>query len=164
MKRILPRPRLSLLLLATFVLAQNDASIGVVGLGLLLAVLTPLVTAPLLPEPLARVRLRPLLLLVLRVTIDIVRANVRVAALTLGPMRRLAPGFVVVPLDVKTPAGITVFASVTSLTPGTVSANVSGDRRTLLVHSLEARDAAQAARDLKQRYEVLIREAFECSP
>jgi multicomponent K+:H+ antiporter subunit E len=48
------------------------------------------------------------------------------------------------------------------LTPGTVSAKLSEDRRTLLVHTLDVDDEAALVAEIKQRYETPLKEIFEC--
>ena len=55
-----------------------------------------------------------------------------------------------------------VMAIRTSLTPGTVSADVSEDRRTLLIHALDVDDQDAMIRQIKQRYERPLKEIFEC--
>jgi multicomponent K+:H+ antiporter subunit E len=160
--RLLPHPFLSAVLLAVWLLAFNSIAPGVLLLGIVLAVVLPMVTAPFWPEsPRVKVGLAiPKLAAV--VLWDIVVANVRVAILILGPMRRLHPRFLEVPLEVRSPSAITTLAGIITLTPGTVSANLSGDRRTLLVHALSARDPEAAIAAIKQRYERPLLEIFEC--
>jgi multicomponent K+:H+ antiporter subunit E len=93
---------------------------------------------------------------------DILTANMAVAILILGPPRRLRPGFVELPLDLTDEFAITLLASTISLTPGTVSADVSEDRRTLLIHALDVDDQDAMIRQIKQRYERPLKEIFEC--
>ena len=93
---------------------------------------------------------------------DIVVANVSVAIKVLGPLRSLRPGFVELPLELEDDFAIALLASTISLTPGTVSADVSPDRRTLLVHALDVDDAAALVAEIKQRYERPLKEIFEC--
>ena len=76
--------------------------------------------------------------------------------------RRLRPGFVELPLDLTDEFAITLLASTISLTPGTVSADVSEDRRTLLIHALDVDDQDAMIRQIKQRYERPLKEIFEC--
>lgn len=161
-KRLLPRPALSVALVLAWMAANNDADAGTLLSGAALAVVIPLLAARFY-EPGARAaRLRPLARLAGRVAVDIVLANVRVAWLILGPTRRLAPRFFEVPLDLRSPRAITLLASIISLTPGTVTANVSGDRRRLLVHGLAVRDVPATVAEIKRRYESPVKEAFEC--
>ena len=161
-QRFLRHPILSVVLLVVWLLAWNSIAPGVVILGAGLAVVLPLVTGPLWPETPPVVRLAPIPRLVAIVLWDIVVANVRVAVLVLGPTSRLHPRFLEVPLDVISPFSITALASIITLTPGTLSANLSGDRRTLLVHALSEQDAEGAVATIKSRYERPLLEIYGC--
>jgi multicomponent Na+:H+ antiporter subunit E len=76
----------------------------------------------------------------------LLEANVRVAIAVLGPRRRMSPAIVAVPLDARTDAEITLFANLVTLTPGTLSVDVSADRRVLYVHALWFDGDAEALR------------------
>ena len=58
--------------------------------------------------------------------------------------------------------GVCTLAGIISLTPGTVSAELSADRRTLTVHCLRVLDERAAAENMKQRYERRLLEVLEC--
>lgn len=162
MSRVLPQPLITVVLVATWLLAKNSLEPGQIVLGVALGVLIPLLTARFWPEY-PRVRSWPRLV---RLTViflyDVVIANVRVAILVLGPMRRLRPCFLRIPLELTSPFTITVLASMISLTPGTVSSNLSGDRKTLLVHALDVGDEHDEVQSIKQRYERALLEVFGC--
>ncbi|MGJ3257305.1 MAG: Na+/H+ antiporter subunit E [Alcanivorax sp.] len=161
MKRLLPYPSLTLALWLTWLLL-NGFSVGHALLGLILAVVLPLGTRPFWPQvPLVRDRMG-LLRFVLRVAKDILLANLAVALKVLGPVKDLQPGFVEVPLDLRDRFAITVLTSTVSLTPGTVSADVSEDRTRLLVHALHVEDPQALVAEIKERYERPIKEIFEC--
>ena len=158
---MLPYPSLTLVLWLTWLLL-NGFSVGHALLGLILAVVLPLGTRPFWPQvPLVRDRMG-LLRFVLRVAKDILLANLAVALKVLGPVKDLQPGFVEVPLDLRDSFAITVLTSTVSLTPGTVSADVSEDRTRLLVHALHVEDPEALVAEIKQRYEGPIKEIFEC--
>lgn len=162
-RRILPHPLLSGVLLLSWLLLVNDFSLGHWLLGAFLALALPLLCRNLLLST-PRIR-RPGLLLrfIALVLYDIVVANLQVARLVLGPKARLQPGFVEIPLELTDDLAITILASVITLTPGTVSADLSDDRRTLLVHGLDVPDPQALAADIKARYEAPLKEVFECS-
>ncbi|MNN12634.1 Na(+)/H(+) antiporter subunit E [compost metagenome] len=92
---------------------------------------------------------------------DIVVANLQVARLVVGPTQTLRPAFVEIPLELTDDLPITILASVITLTPGTVSADLSADRRTLLVHGLDVPDPAGLVADIKARYEAPLKEIFQ---
>lgn len=162
MRRLLPQPLMSLALLGAWLLAHNSVAPGTILLGAVLAVVLPLGTSRFWSEYPKRVSYGKLLRLLAVVIFDIVLANLRVAILILGPRRRIHPRFIAVPLALTSPFSITLLASIISLTPGTVSSNLSGDRRTLLVHGLVVHDADEAVRHIRRRYEQPLLEIFGC--
>nr|WP_314624186.1 Na+/H+ antiporter subunit E [uncultured Noviherbaspirillum sp.] len=107
---------------------------------------------------------RPLLALRLLLTVlfDIVVANLTVARLILGPRSALRPAFVRVPLDLREPYAVFTLACIITLTPGTVSATISEDKRWLLVHALDVDDEAGLIAEIRQRYERPLKELFAC--
>ncbi|TWI48006.1 multicomponent K+:H+ antiporter subunit E [Pseudomonas duriflava] len=164
MKRLFPYPLLSLALTLLWLLLANSLSLGNLLMGGLLGWAIPRVCRGLW---FTDVRPRhPLLLakLLLRVTGDMLWANVQVAALVLGPVRRLNPVFVEVPVDIRQEMGLTLLMSIITLTPGTVSAELSEDGRRVLVHTLDEDDPDALIESIKTRYEKPLMEIFPCSP
>jgi multicomponent K+:H+ antiporter subunit E len=161
--RWLPFPLLSLSLLLLWLLLANQLSVGHLLLGALLGWGIALlakgfwVDAQPIAKPLTLVRF---LLLVL---LDIVTANIEVARRILGPQAQLRPGFVVVPLQLRDEVGLIMLTSIISLTPGTVSADISDDRRNLLLHCLDVSDPEALVTEIKSRYEAPLLEVFPCS-
>ena len=159
-RRMLPSIPQSLTVFAFWLLMAQDVSAGNVILALLLAWLMPLLAA-LLEREFARLgRLRGVFRLIGIVLRDIVVANVTVARQVLGPESRLKSQFVWVPLDLTNIHGISALASVCTLTPGTVSAELSEDRRYLLLHCLSVDDPEALVTEIKSRYEAPLREIF----
>ena len=93
---------------------------------------------------------------------DIIVANFEVALLVLGPSKKLQPAFIAVPIDIVNELPITILASTVSLTPGTVSAEVSEDKNWLYVHVLHMTDKDELIATIKQRYEQPLTEIFAC--
>lgn len=92
---------------------------------------------------------------------EILLSNASVARILLSPVSSLTPGIVAVPLDLKSDAGITVLANLVTLTPGTLSLDVSPDRRTLYVHGLHVEDPEDFRREVKEGFERRVKEVFE---
>ncbi len=162
MKRLFPQPLFSLCLWLIWLLLNNSAAPGQALLGILLAVTIPLFTVRFWPN---RPRLRRPWRLASYLAVllwDITIANLVVARLILGPMHRLRPGFITLPLDLCNDSAIVVLTNTISLTPGTVSADLSIDRRSLLLHVLDVDDEAQLIAHIKYRYERPLQEIFEC--
>jgi multicomponent Na+:H+ antiporter subunit E len=88
---------------------------------------------------------------------ELLLSNLRVMRVILSPRRHLRPVFVAVPLDVRSDAGIALLANLLTLTPGTLSVDVSTDRRTLYVHALVAPDPDALIREVKERFERRVR-------
>lgn len=160
MNRILPHPGLSALLAVMWMVMVGDLTFGTLFLGLVFAVAVPLFTAPWWPGR-PRVRFMRAFAFCAIVLWDIVVANFRVAAIILfRPNRALRPAWLTIPLELTSPEAITVFAGTISLTPGTVSADVSACGKFLLVHALDAPDPAADIAKAKARYEARLKEIF----
>lgn len=160
MNRLLPHPGLSALLLVMWMVMVNDLSFGSLFLALAFGILVPLFTAPWWPGR-PKVRFAPAIAYLGIVLWDIVVANFEVAAIILfKPSHALRPAWLVVPLDLTSPEAITVFAGTISLTPGTVSSDISACGRYLLVHALHAPDPAAAVAQVKTRYEARLTRVF----
>ncbi|MCW5943676.1 MAG: Na+/H+ antiporter subunit E [Fimbriimonadaceae bacterium] len=88
-------------------------------------------------------------------------ANVRVARDVITPGIRSRPAIVAVPLEDLTDAEVTLLATLVTLTPGTMSLDVSSDRRTLYVHvmDLPGGDASRFVSSLKRGFEARVLEA-----
>lgn len=150
-----------LMLFLTWLLLQNSVAPGHILLGISLAIVISLLTAPFSPT---RTSIRhPLTILVFlgRLLSDILIANLNVARLVLSPTPTLRPGFVVLPLTLKNEFAIAVLANTISLTPGTVSADLSADHSRLLLHCLDVEDETSLVEHIKSRYEVPLRKVFE---
>ncbi len=159
--RWLPHPLLSLTLLLVWLLLMNRFSVGQVLFGALLGVLIPHFTSAFWPERPSLKRPGLLLRYLLRLAGDILVANIQVARLVLGPKRHLRPAFIEFPLELHDEFAVTMLASTISLTPGTVSADLSRDRKTLLIHALDVSDPEALCRRLKRSYENPLKEIFE---
>jgi multicomponent K+:H+ antiporter subunit E len=160
--RWLPHPALSVLLLLVWLLLFNTASAGQILLGTFIAVGVPLLNRRFWPEAPKVGHWLRLSQFVVTVLVDIVIANIAVARLVLGSNSRLHPAVVRVPLDLDDPFAVTLLASTVSLTPGTVSAEISEDRHLLEVHCLDLEDAEALVRTIKDRYEAPLKEIFSC--
>jgi len=163
-RRVLAEPLLSLALFAGWLMLSESASAGHVALGATLAVAVPWLTRRWRPD---RPRLTiggALLRLAATVARDIVESNIAVARLILGDERRITPRFVRVPIAIRDPHGVAALAGIVTLTPGTLSAELSDDRTELLVHAFDVDgDEAQAAlvAHIRRRYEQPLMQIFE---
>ncbi|GHB16648.1 Na+/H+ antiporter subunit E [Salinicola rhizosphaerae] len=159
--RWLPMPILSVLLLVVWLLLQHSVALGQWLLGGVLAIAIPLVCRPFWERQPTIKRPWRLFLYVLRVLGDIVTANLQVSKLILDPRGRMRPAFVEYPLTLKENFPITILASTITMTPGTVSAHLRLDGRTLLIHALDVSDINELIDEIHQRYERPLMEIFE---
>lgn len=161
LQRWVPHPLLTLVLTLVWMLLINGFNAGGLVLGLTLGLIIPRITASFWP---GRPEIRSYgkaVSYVLLVIWDIVVANLQVARIILfRPVKSLNTCWVVVPLDLKNPEAITVFAGTITMTPGTVSCDLAADGKSLLVHCLDAPDAEAAVREMKTRYESRLKEIF----
>jgi len=160
--RLIPHPRLSMVLVSLWLLLGNSVSLGQVLLGIALGLAIGLAASSTLPAiPVVRSPLKAAsyLMLVLR---DIVVANLEVARLVVGPLARLRPRVVAVPLDIDEPVVAAVLAATVTLTPGTVSVDLDVGARVLTVHVLNAADDQSVIDGIKSRYEARLKEIFQC--
>jgi multicomponent K+:H+ antiporter subunit E len=159
--RLFPHPGLSVMLILVWLLLLNGFSIGGLLLGLLIGILVPLLTAPFWPN---RPRVRwgwPLAEYLAVVIYDIAIANFQVARLILFRRSRdLRSRWLVIPMELRSPEAITTLAGTISLTPGTVSADISADGRVLLVHALDVVDETAEIARIKHRYERRLLRIF----
>jgi multicomponent K+:H+ antiporter subunit E len=164
-QKLLPSPLLSALLALVWPVLNQSWSLGQIVLGLLLALVLPWYTEPLRrgERPALRAQwatVGRIAALCLRVLGDIVRSNLTVARQVLGPETALAPGFVWYPLALTDPHAKLVLAGIITLTPGTLSADFSADRRFLLIHALHLGDEAALVAEVHARYESPLLEIF----
>jgi multicomponent Na+:H+ antiporter subunit E len=115
---------------------------------------------PLGGEGLRRVRLARVPGLLLFFLKELVVANLKVAATVLFPHGRLRPAIVAVPLRLDRDAEVSLLANLITLTPGTLSLDVSPDGRTLYVHTIAVAAADDLRRAIREGFERRILETF----
>jgi multicomponent K+:H+ antiporter subunit E len=160
MSRLVPAPLLSVVLFVAWLLL-NGVSAGHVALAAVLGIAIPWFTEPFRPDRFYLRSWPTLVALASTVLWDIVVSNVQVAMLIIGPERRIHPRFVWLPLAIRDPHGIATLAGIITMTPGTLSADLTEDRKHLLVHALNVTDEAALVASIKVRYETPLRRIFE---
>jgi len=162
LSRILPHPYLTGLLTLVWLLLVNHFSWNSLLFGFLLGIVIPFLTRPYWPD---RPELRHPLKIAAYILIaiwDIIVANIAVARIVL--FKRNAdrhPAWICIPMELRSPEAITVLAGTITLTPGTVSADLSSGGHFLLVHCLDAPDPEAVRDEIKDRYERRLMEIFE---
>ena len=160
-QRLFPHPLLTLLLAIVWVLLQNSFTPGTMVFGLILGIVIPAFTAGWWPERPKTIRMGKLAVYTLIVLWDILVANIQVAWIVLTrPNDSLRTHWIVVPLRLRQPEAITLLAGTITLTPGTVSADLSDEGHSLLVHTLDTGDPDATRDDIIARYESRLLEIF----
>lgn len=158
---LLPHPFLTLLLAVVWTLLQNEISAGMVVFGVILGVIIPWGTSVWWPDTPRGFHLSRMITYSIMVIWDIMVANVEVAWIVLAkPNSKLRPAWIVIPLELRQPEAITVLAGTITLTPGTVSADLSDKGHSLLVHVLHTDDPDAVRDEIKHRYERRLKEIF----
>ncbi|MEX0951300.1 MAG: Na+/H+ antiporter subunit E [Gammaproteobacteria bacterium] len=80
---------------------------------------------------------------------EIIKSNVRVAYEVLSPTHKMQPGVIGLPLEAESDAAITILANLITMTPGTLSLDVSNDRKMLFIHAMYINDEDTLRKDLK---------------
>jgi len=92
---------------------------------------------------------------------ELVKANVQVASEVLTIRKKMHPGVVAIPLDARTEVEITVLSNLVTLTPGSLSLDVSADRRVLYLHTMYGGDDPDRLREeIKTKFERRVLEVL----
>jgi multicomponent Na+:H+ antiporter subunit E len=91
---------------------------------------------------------------------ELFKANLRVAYDVVTPSQYMRPGVVAIPLSVKTDTEITLLANLISLTPGTLSLDVSDDKSVLYIHAMFVDDPDELRHEIKAGFERRVIEVL----
>ncbi|MCF7863396.1 MAG: Na+/H+ antiporter subunit E [Kiritimatiellales bacterium] len=84
---------------------------------------------------------------------ELIVSSAKVALDVVKPLPLMRPGVIGIPLDAETDLEITLLANLISLTPGTLSLDVSPDRKTLYIHAMYVVDPDDLRREIKDGME-----------
>jgi len=160
--KVLPHPYLSALLFLCWMLLVNQFKIGSLVMALILSIVIPLLTGAYWPNRPKMNNLPAFAGYILLVLWDIVVANFQVARIILF-MRNddIKSVWIAIPIELRTPEAITMLAGTITMTPGTVTADMSACGKVLLIHSLHAPDPDAIRNEIKSRYEARLKRIFE---
>jgi len=92
---------------------------------------------------------------------ELLLSNLRVAREVLTPGYQMRAAIIAIPLDAQSDLEITVLANLITLTPGTLSLDVSADRKILYIHAMHVHDVERFRNDIKVRLERRVMEVFK---
>jgi multicomponent Na+:H+ antiporter subunit E len=93
--------------------------------------------------------------------VELFKSAWRVAKIAVRRDLALKPAVIAYPLGLTSDAEITLLANLITLTPGTLSVDVSDDRRTLFIHCVDVDDVDTVVTDIRDGFEATIRRAFQ---
>jgi multicomponent K+:H+ antiporter subunit E len=145
-----------------WLLLNQTLSVGHILLGSVLALFGGWLLTALRPTT-GRVRNpRAIITLAVLVLADIIRSNIAVAAIILGPRHRsVTSGFLNIPIDMRNQYGLAALACIITATPGTLWVQFNPGKGILMIHVLDLIDEDVWIKTIKGRYERLLLEIFE---
>jgi len=152
---------LNIFLAAVLMVLTGSGSISVFFLGFALGYVILWVTSPLYPETRYFKKLPKTIHLVLYFLKELLVSNLRVLWDVITPRHISRPGIIGVPLSARTDLEIFMVANLLSLTPGTLSVDLSEDRKILFVHVMFLEDAQAAKAGIKNGLEKRVLEVMQ---
>ena len=156
----MPLFMLNILFAAVFTLLTGSGSIGVFMLGSVLGYLILWLSSPLYKDTHYFEKLPKTIALITYFVKELFVSNLRVLWDVITPGHISRPGIIGVPLDAETDLEIFLVANLISLTPGTLSVDLSEDKKTLFVHIMFLENVAAARADIKNGLEKRILEVM----
>ena len=91
---------------------------------------------------------------------EMIKANLQVARLVLSPKLKIRPGIIAYPLEVTSDGGITLLANSITLTPGTITMDVSKDKKYLYIHVMDIEDPEASRTQIRECLERYSKEVL----
>ncbi|MBN1348083.1 Na+/H+ antiporter subunit E [candidate division KSB1 bacterium] len=144
---------LSGILAIVWCLFHNSFDINTFSLGFILALIIIFLLRRSYFEQHFMVRLLLVVKLILKFLVEVLKANIAVLKLIYRPKLDLEPGIIDYPLRVKTDFQIVLLANMITLTPGTLSIDISPDKKHLYIHCLHIDEIEQSKQDIQNNLE-----------
>jgi multicomponent K+:H+ antiporter subunit E len=161
-RALFPHPGLSVFLVLFWLVLADSWTFGSLVMAAVLATLIPMFTAPWWPE---KPRLNhPFGLIAYTgiVIYDVIISSYQVAKIVLFmPSDQIRSAFIPVHTTLTSPEAVALLAGTITMTPGTLTADISADGSTLLIHSLHAPDPDEIRDGILSRYETRLKRIFE---
>ena len=151
---------INLVLALLWAMANGEVTLLTLGSGFLVGMLVLHLVGPVLGDSRYAVRFLRAIALAAFFLRELLLSSVRVAIDVLRPTFTMRPAIIQVPLDVHDDVQITLLANLISLTPGTLSIDVSDDKSNLYVHAMYGDDPDAEVQRIKHSFERRIQEVF----
>jgi multicomponent Na+:H+ antiporter subunit E len=89
---------------------------------------------------------------------ELIIANIDVLKMVYKPKMDMQPGIIALPTDLRTNWEITLLANLITLTPGTLSVDVSSDNRFIYIHAMDLSDVDETIEQIKGTFEKAIKD------
>jgi len=151
---------INLVLALLWAMANGEVTLLTLSSGFLVGMLVLHLVGPVLGDSRYALRFLGAIGLIVFFLYELLLSSVRVAIDVLRPAFTMRPAIIQVPLDVQDDVQITMLANLISLTPGTLSVDVSDDKRNLYVHAMYGDDPDAEVKRIKHSFERRIQEVF----
>ena len=151
---------INLVLALLWAMANGEVTLLTLGSGFLVGMLVLHLVGPVLGDSRYALRFLGAIGLIVFFLRELLLSSVRVAIDVLRPTFTMRPAIIQVPLDVQDDVQITMLANLISLTPGTLSVDVSDDKKNLYVHAMYGDDPDAEVKRIKHSFEHRIQEVF----
>jgi multicomponent Na+:H+ antiporter subunit E len=150
----------NLLLALTWVAATGVFTFTNLTVGFILGFMVLFFTRRIVGAPRYVTKVRQVIGLVFFFLWELLLANLRVAYDVLTPRHRMVPGVIAIPLEARSDSEITILSNLITLTPGTLSLDVSADRKVLYIHAMYIDDPESVRQKIKNGFERRILEVL----
>jgi multicomponent Na+:H+ antiporter subunit E len=150
----------NVLLALAWVAATGDFTFNNLAAGFIIGFFVLFATRRVVGTPRYVTRVRHAIALLLFFVWELILANLRVAYDVLTPRHRMRPGVIAIPLEAQTDAEITILSNLITLTPGTLSLDVSADREVLYIHAMYIDDIEATRSKIKNGFERRVLEVL----
>jgi multicomponent Na+:H+ antiporter subunit E len=150
----------NLLLALAWVAATGAFNFSNLLVGFIVGLLILVFTRRVVGAPRYLYKIRQVFGLVIFFIWELILANLRVAYDVLTPRHHMRPGVIAIPLDAHSDSEITLLSNLITLTPGTLSLDISADRKVLYLHAMYISDIDEVRRKIKEGFERRVLEVM----
>ncbi len=157
----MPLATLALSISVIWLLLKGDGSPGNFFVGLILAMILIYFLRRTYQQERSFRRVGDVVHFLVNFTRELIVANIQVLKIVLSPRINIRPGIIAFKTECKTPLGITLLANSITLTPGTLSVDISEDQTTIFIHTLDIEHPDQVRDTIRRGLEEPVKGAFE---